>query len=293
VDLYVTGAAGLKGLYRNDLTNGNRWLEVNLVGTMSNRSAIGARIHVLATIGGRDVWQIREVSAQNSFNGHSEFTLHVGLGDAGEVRELRVVWPHGLEERLENVPVNTVLTLVEGESTPTPTAVALVASSVTERGVQLTWSGHGLGSGTVVERRPEVGVWTAIGTPSPVGSDLVSFVDASAGPGRWAYRLRLPDAEIAGEAWVVVPARALRVRAAGVDAAGGRLGVEFELPHAGPARIRVVDVAGRSVATRDLGLLPAGSGRVELEGPPFAPGIYWVRLTHDGRSIAARAILLR
>jgi hypothetical protein len=60
---------------------------------------------------------MREVSAQNSFNGHSEFTLHVGLGAATTVDQLRIVWPRGLVEQLENVAANTVLTLVEGQTT--------------------------------------------------------------------------------------------------------------------------------------------------------------------------------
>jgi hypothetical protein len=295
VDLYASASGPSKGLYRNDLANGNRWLEVRLTGTESNRSAIGARIRVLATIGGQPVWQMREVSAQNSFNGHSEFTLHVGLGDATQVQELRVEWPLGRVERFENLPVNELVALIEGQNGPTPTLAALVASAVSDRGVELTWQGDGLdyGAGITVERLPEGGAWSGIGAPIADGSDRVTFVDATATPGRWAYRLRLPDARVTSEAWVEVPAATLRLRALGTEAAGGRLGIEFALPHAGAARIEVLDAGGRRVASRDLGTLAAGRRTLQLDVPSLPPGLYWLRLSHGGRSITARAVVLR
>ncbi len=91
VDLFVGAAAPFaKGLYRNDLAPGRHWLGVRLTGTVSNRAAIGARIRVRATIGGQPVWQMREVSAQNTFDGHSALELHVGLGDATIVDSLEI-----------------------------------------------------------------------------------------------------------------------------------------------------------------------------------------------------------
>ena len=65
-------------LLRNDVTGGGHWLKVLLVGTTSNRSAIGAR--VTATYGGRT--QSQELSAQSSFYSVNDRRLHFGLGAA-------------------------------------------------------------------------------------------------------------------------------------------------------------------------------------------------------------------
>src|SRR5207253_4127879 len=48
-------------LYHNN-GNSNNWLKVKCVGTVSNRSAIGAKVRAKATIGGKTVWQLREIS---------------------------------------------------------------------------------------------------------------------------------------------------------------------------------------------------------------------------------------
>jgi hypothetical protein len=293
VDLYLSAGGPSKGLFENVSGNGN-WIEARLIGTMSNRSAIGARIHVLATIGGQPVWQMREVSAQNSFNGHSEFTLHVGLGDATTIQELRIVWPRGLVETLRDLPADSLYTLIEGEGAPTPVAASLVAWSVSERGVELTWHGSELGGAEIaVERRREGGEWVTIDRVFAEAGGLVVYVDATATPGRWAYRLRLPDGESTAGAWIEVPAWALSLRFLGTGRGGRRLAIELELPHTGATRLQVLDASGRRIAGHDLGALPAGRRRLELDGPPLAPGVYWIRLSHGGRSIVARAVVIR
>jgi hypothetical protein len=70
--------------------------------------------------------------------------------------------------------------------------------------------------------------------------------------------------------------------------------LEFSLPDAAPARLEVLDVAGRLVARRDVGAYGAGTHRVEfdeLRSQP--PGLLFVRLTRAGRSLVARATHLR
>jgi hypothetical protein len=98
LDLAVTSpppSGGPVRLYRNDTASANHWLILDLVGTASNRSAIGATVWVRATIAGQGVWQHREVSAQNTFNGQHALAVHVGLGDAAVVDTLRIEWPSG------------------------------------------------------------------------------------------------------------------------------------------------------------------------------------------------------
>lgn len=74
---------------------------------------------------------------------------------------------------------------------------------------------------------------------------------------------------------------------------GGTLGVAFTLPSAAPARLELLDVAGRRVAVRDVGALGAGRHAVRLgDATRLRPGLYLVRLTQSDAIRTARAIIL-
>jgi len=63
-------------LYHN---NGrHHWLEFRLIGTRSNRSAIGAKVRVHATVNGRSIWQMREISGGDGLTGQNSLHVHVG-----------------------------------------------------------------------------------------------------------------------------------------------------------------------------------------------------------------------
>lgn len=125
IDLFVptlgrkSGNARIKNfLFRNDLSANNNWINISLVGTQSNKAAIGAKVHAKATINSEVVWQMREVSAQNSFNGHNSFRVHFGLGDATSIDELIVEWPSGASDNLSNVSANQFITVTESGALP-------------------------------------------------------------------------------------------------------------------------------------------------------------------------------
>lgn len=65
---------------------------------------------------------LREVSAQNTFNGQNALDPHFGLGDAAQIAEIRVEWPSGEVDVVQNVARNQSLTIAEGTNTPTETA---------------------------------------------------------------------------------------------------------------------------------------------------------------------------
>jgi hypothetical protein len=92
----------------------NHWITFNLTGTVSNHSAIGARIYIQAVINGYVVWQMREVSAQSSYCGQNDIRAHFGLGDATQVDSVKIVWPLGLTEYYTNVYAGQFVSYVEG-----------------------------------------------------------------------------------------------------------------------------------------------------------------------------------
>ena len=79
-------------LFRN-IGNDNHWVKFNLEGSVSNRSAIGAKVRVKATIDGQEVWQMREINAQTGYCGQNSLTVHFGLKDATQIDSLIIEWP--------------------------------------------------------------------------------------------------------------------------------------------------------------------------------------------------------
>ena len=103
-------------LFRTTAPAGRSWLTLKLVGRMSNRSAIGARVR--AIVGDRV--QVQEVRGGGSYYAQNDLRVHFGLADAPRVDRIAVRWPTGVEESWTNVPVNRIVTLEEGTGQPSP-----------------------------------------------------------------------------------------------------------------------------------------------------------------------------
>jgi tetratricopeptide (TPR) repeat protein len=117
VDVFIVNNDGPGILLRNDGGNRNRWLEVRLEGRQSNRSAIGARLRLVA---GGNI-QVREVGSQGSYLSQNSLTEHFGLGAATRADTLEILWPSGSRQVLVDVAADQVLDVVEGEE-PAKTA---------------------------------------------------------------------------------------------------------------------------------------------------------------------------
>jgi len=85
------------------------WLTLKLVGTKSNRSAIGAR--VIVTSGGRK--QIDEVHSGGSYLSQNDLRLHFGLGSERRAGRIEVRWPSGQHTMLPDVDADQILTIRE------------------------------------------------------------------------------------------------------------------------------------------------------------------------------------
>lgn len=109
VDVLVINQNEPPSLLRNDLSGSNHWLKVLLVGSTSNRSAIGAL--VVAEYGGRK--QAQAVLAQSSYLSVNDRRLHFGLGQATSA-SLTIRWPNGGQERIAGVAAGRLVVIREG-----------------------------------------------------------------------------------------------------------------------------------------------------------------------------------
>jgi hypothetical protein len=180
LDLFVTrgtasGAPISNLLYHNN-GNTNAWLEVKLVGQASNRSGIGAKVRVHATIGGKTFWQLREVS-RGGGRWIQPLVAHFGLGDATNVDTLRIEWPSGIVQTLTNVAPKQILTVVEHQA-PGPQPILGAVSRETNGAVSLSASADA-GWVCVFEASPNLVNWTKVGVRSNA-TGTVSFTDTKA-----------------------------------------------------------------------------------------------------------------
>jgi PKD repeat protein len=113
LDLFISGRESGSGLFHNDTDNGNNWIILNFTGTVSNKAAIGTIVRAKAPISEIPVWQIREISAQNSFNSHNSLRVHFGMGDATTIDSLIINWPSGEEQTVTNLQTNGFYQFIE------------------------------------------------------------------------------------------------------------------------------------------------------------------------------------
>jgi hypothetical protein len=114
IDIVVTNVHDAPNLFRLDLARETSWVELKLVGTRSNRSAIGARVRIAA--GG--LVHVSEVRGGGSYYSQNDLRVHAGLGGAARVDRVEVRWPNGDEELWRDVPVRQIVTLTEGKGEP-------------------------------------------------------------------------------------------------------------------------------------------------------------------------------
>lgn len=179
LDLFVGNGWGdfngkeLNSLYHND-GNGNAWLKVTLVGTQSNRSAIGAKVHVTANIRGGTIRQLRQVSGYNSLQ------PHFGLGDATSADLVRIEWPSGAVTERKNVVARQVLTVFEQPRLTATTRPGDTTKLTLRCGIGLSYA---------LEASADLANWLPLLTNTATGLTL-EFEDDTNVPHRF-YRVRM------------------------------------------------------------------------------------------------------
>jgi hypothetical protein len=108
LDFYQANADQNSLFYRNTTTDAGHWIELKLVGTKSNRDAIGARVTLKA--GARTM--IREVDGGNGYAGQSTQRIHFGLGANTTISSLQIRWPSGTVQTV-NAPIDKMTTVQE------------------------------------------------------------------------------------------------------------------------------------------------------------------------------------
>jgi enediyne biosynthesis protein E4 len=110
MDMVVSVLNGPVELFHNITDNKNHWILLKLVGTKSNRMAIGAQIRI-TTEDGKKQWN--EVTTAVGYASSSDPRVHFGLGSNDKIKEIEIRWPSGIKQVLNDVSVDRILTIQE------------------------------------------------------------------------------------------------------------------------------------------------------------------------------------
>jgi enediyne biosynthesis protein E4 len=112
LDLLLTTNNGPAYLFRNDQLAGNRSIRFRLVGTKSNRDAIGATVRVFAN----SLTQSQVVKGGSSYLSQSELALTFGIEKSDHVDRIVIDWPSGRTEEYKNLTASCTYECTEGKS---------------------------------------------------------------------------------------------------------------------------------------------------------------------------------
>jgi len=104
LDVVVANQKGPLLIYKNDATQDNKWIDFELEGTVSNRSAIGTEVKLYWN--GKQ--QVQTVSGGSGFCAQNQRRLHFGLGKNPRVEKAEIRWPSGKTQVIENPAIGQV-----------------------------------------------------------------------------------------------------------------------------------------------------------------------------------------
>jgi len=121
IDVVLLNIGETPNLLINRTASVNHRVLFQLVGTRSNRAAIGARV----TVTSRSFKQLNEVRSGGSYISQNDLRLHFGLGSDDRISSVQIFWPSGKTEVLNDLPADFIYTIVEEQGvrqrTPLPT----------------------------------------------------------------------------------------------------------------------------------------------------------------------------
>jgi len=109
IDVFIVNLHEEAVLLRNDIGNQNNWILIHLVGTESNRDGIGATVRV--TTG--ETTQVAQKTGSGQYLSSNDPRLHFGLAVYDIIERIEISWPSGIEQSLEDVEVNQIITIEE------------------------------------------------------------------------------------------------------------------------------------------------------------------------------------
>ncbi len=259
LDLFVANGRDKNFLYTNN-SKGNHGISIKCIGTVSNRSAIGAKVRVKATIHGKAVWQMNEISAQTGMASQNSLEAEFGLGDAVDIDSLKVEWPSGIVEVYRDLASNQFLTVTETGGV-VPVELTTFSGQAVDGKVRLSWTTatETNNYGFEIERLIAAAEFVVIGFVRGVGSSAephgYSFVDETVQDSqRYHYRLKQIDLDGTFNYSAVIeievaPPRQFSLSRNYPNPGNPGTTIEYTIPEKTSVRLEIFNVLGQKIRT--------------------------------------------
>jgi hypothetical protein len=112
IEVLINNQNAAPSLLKQSARSANHWVGLKLIGSRSNRSALGAKVRVSA--GGR--WQSDEVRSGGSYLSQNDLRLHFGLGASARVDRIEIAWPSGMRQTIRDVTADRVVVIEEARN---------------------------------------------------------------------------------------------------------------------------------------------------------------------------------
>ncbi len=243
---------------------------------------------------GAPQWTANGVQVAGAARGQYEASLSV---DGGESMLAWTDFRNGAERLVYAQKLNSSGAAQWTTDGVTSALFSMVATEAAPGRVRVTWQVSGA-TDVVAYRKVDGGAWQSLGALSADGTGRVVLEDDAVAAGdRYAYRIgmQVDGAEVfSDEVWIEVPnTLALAIEGVRPQPVRRDAWMTFTLPSAAPARIEVMDVAGRRVASQELTGLGAGRHVVRLDELPADAGVYFVRVWQSGESVGSKVVRMR
>jgi hypothetical protein len=295
IDVFLATHFGNKLLRCDGVTN--RWLVARLVGTTSNKNAVGAR----ARCDFASSCEYAQMDGGHGMGDSDSFDLEFGLGTATNASRVTVWWPSGRTEAWYNLGSNKYVTLTEGTG-QVGVELSYFKAAQADGVIALRWATTARYAGFNLYREK---VGEANAPRARLNGELVRgrspycYVDEDVEAGaRYRYWLEAVDAkgrgELAGpvEAAARTAVRALRLIGARPNPARHATTVTFELAAASDVKLEVYDLSGRKIL-REARAYAAGAAAWELGTSDLSPGIYILRLAAGDATAAGKVAVVK
>ncbi|UCH78041.1 MAG: VCBS repeat-containing protein, partial [Candidatus Coatesbacteria bacterium] len=279
LDVFMATHFGNKLLRCDGLTN--HWLVARLVGTQSNKNAIGARARL--SFGGKV--EYGQVDGGHGMGDSDSFELEFGMGTASNADRITVWWPSGRVESWFNLGADKYVTLTEGTG-EVPVKLAYFRALPRGEAVALEWAAETAGwAGFNLYREEEAeAARRRLNAELIAGRSPFRFVDREVAPGE-RYRYWLEAVEETGrpelfgpvEATAGEAARALSLRGVAPNPAREATTITFAAAREEEVELELFDAAGRRLR-RERRLAAVGTNEWVVDVGGLAPGLYLLRL---------------
>ena len=296
IDVYLATHFGNKLLRCDGVTN--RWLVARLVGTNSNKKAVGAR----ARCDFASSCEYAQVDGGHGMGDSDSFELEFGLGTATNASRVTAWWPSGRVEAWYNLGSNKYVTLTEGTG-EVGVELSYFKAVPADGAIALRWATTVSYAGFNLYR--ERGDEGRYAPRAKLNGELIRgrspycYIDEDVEIGeRYRYWLEAVDAkgrgELAGpvEAAALGAVKALRLVGAKPNPATRTTVITFELTTASAVTLELYDLSGRKIS-RDVRACSPGGAAWELFTETLTPGIYIYRVSTPQAEGAAKLAVVK